>query len=75
MTVSESPNQEAIPSDQKTDNEMQILWEMSKLLNVNLSKEVFSLCHGLIDQGVSPEALAAIVKQLQSNSASPSNQN
>ncbi|KAI5308319.1 hypothetical protein KEM55_006017 [Ascosphaera atra] len=42
-----------------------ILHEMSALLNTNLNRTELSLCVSLIENGVNPEALATIIKELR----------
>ena len=44
---------------------MEILHEMSKLLNTGLDKETLSICVSLCESGVNPEALATVVKELK----------
>jgi len=42
---------------------------MSNLLNTGLDKETLSILIKLIESGVNPEALAAVVKELQKEAA------
>ena len=42
---------------------------MSSLLKTGLDRESLSLCSQLLDQGVNPEALAAVIKELRSEAA------
>ncbi|KAK6339077.1 hypothetical protein TWF696_009865 [Orbilia brochopaga] len=46
-----------------------ILHEISTLLNTNLDRTTLSLCVSLIENGVNPEALAAVIKELRRESA------
>lgn len=41
-----------------------VLHEMSALLNTHLDRSQLSLCVSLLENGINPEALAAIVKEL-----------
>ena len=41
---------------------------MSKILNCGLDKETLSILVGLCENGVNPEALAAVVKELKRES-------
>ncbi|KAI5821025.1 mitotic-spindle organizing gamma-tubulin ring associated-domain-containing protein [Pyronema omphalodes] len=42
-----------------------VLNEISTLLNTGLDRTTLSLCVSLIENGVNPEALAAIIKELR----------
>ncbi|RKO89333.1 mitotic-spindle organizing gamma-tubulin ring associated-domain-containing protein, partial [Blyttiomyces helicus] len=44
---------------------MDILHEISLLLNTGLDREALSLCVSLCETGVNPEALAAVVRELK----------
>ena len=48
---------------------MDILMEMSRLLNTGLDKETLIICVQLLESGVNPEALASVVTTLRSESA------
>ncbi|KAJ5086337.1 hypothetical protein NUU61_007644 [Penicillium alfredii] len=53
-----------------------ILHEISTLLNTNLDRTELSLCVSLIENGVNPDALATVITDLRKESASkrgPSN--
>jgi mitotic-spindle organizing protein 1 len=41
------------------------LYEISQILNTGLDKESLALCVSLLESGVNPEALAAVVKELK----------
>ncbi|XP_063989565.1 mitotic-spindle organizing protein 1-like [Diachasmimorpha longicaudata] len=43
----------------------QTLYEISKLLNTNLDPATLSICVRLCENGVNPQALATVVKELQ----------
>jgi len=45
-----------------------ILFEISQLLNTGLDRETLSVCISLCEAGVNPEALAAVVKELRRES-------
>ncbi|KAI0793873.1 mitotic-spindle organizing gamma-tubulin ring associated-domain-containing protein [Fomes fomentarius] len=45
------------------------LFDISQLLNTGLDKETLATCVGLIESGVNPEALAAVVQELRRESA------
>ncbi|KAF9266860.1 hypothetical protein L218DRAFT_896029 [Marasmius fiardii PR-910] len=51
-----------IASAQQT---LDILYEMSRLLNTQLDKETLTTCVRLIESGVNPEALAAVIEELR----------
>jgi mitotic-spindle organizing protein 1 len=42
-----------------------LLHEMSLILNTGLDKETLCLCVSLIESGVNPEALVSVIKELQ----------
>ncbi|KAI8617527.1 mitotic-spindle organizing gamma-tubulin ring associated-domain-containing protein [Chytriomyces sp. MP71] len=42
-----------------------VLHQMSVLLGTGLDKETLALCVSLCEQGVNPEALAAVIKELR----------
>ncbi|CAG8542872.1 2480_t:CDS:2 [Paraglomus brasilianum] len=48
---------------------MNILQEIATMLNTNLDRETLSLCVSLCENGVNPEALAAMIKELKRESA------
>ncbi|OSD05516.1 hypothetical protein PYCCODRAFT_1362241 [Trametes coccinea BRFM310] len=45
------------------------LFDISQLLNTGLDKETLATCVGLIESGVNPEALAAVVQELRRENA------
>lgn len=49
----------------QTRESMEILQEISNLLNTGLDTETLAICVRLIEQGVNPEALALVVKELR----------
>jgi mitotic-spindle organizing protein 1 len=52
--------------DPSTSQEtMEILYEISKILNTGLDRSTLSTLVGLCESGVNPEALAAVVKELR----------
>eukprot|EP00053_Salpingoeca_punica_P020867 m.212413 g.212413 ORF g.212413 m.212413 type:complete len:74 (+) comp20340_c0_seq1:105-326(+) len=44
---------------------MDVLFEISQILNTGLDRETLSICTSLCEAGVNPEALAAVVKELR----------
>ncbi|KKZ61447.1 hypothetical protein EMCG_03929 [[Emmonsia] crescens] len=46
-----------------------ILHEISTILNTHLDRTELSLCVSLIENGVNPEALAAVIKELRREAA------
>mmetsp|Transcript_109032 Transcript_109032/g.170467 ORF Transcript_109032/g.170467 Transcript_109032/m.170467 type:complete len:97 (-) Transcript_109032:5-295(-) len=53
------------PEDAERSEALDILLEISTLLNTGLDKETLSALVGLCELGVNPEALAEAVKDLQ----------
>ncbi|KAG2068749.1 hypothetical protein BDR04DRAFT_1023772 [Suillus decipiens] len=45
------------------------LYEISQLLNTQLDKETLATCVGMIESGVNPEALAAVIQELRREAA------
>ncbi|TFK51785.1 hypothetical protein OE88DRAFT_1658399 [Heliocybe sulcata] len=48
---------------------LDILHEISQLLNTQLDKETLATCVNMIESGVNPEALAAVIQELRRESA------
>uniref|UniRef100_A0A8C9W1G7 Mitotic spindle organizing protein 1 n=1 Tax=Scleropages formosus TaxID=113540 RepID=A0A8C9W1G7_SCLFO len=44
---------------------MDVLLEISKLLNTGLDMESLSICVRLCEQGINPEALSSVIKELR----------
>ncbi|XP_072332235.1 mitotic-spindle organizing protein 1 [Scyliorhinus torazame] len=44
---------------------MDVLLEISRLLNTGLDMESLSICVRLCEQGINPEALASVIKELR----------
>ncbi|RDB23403.1 Mitotic-spindle organizing protein 1 [Hypsizygus marmoreus] len=55
-----------ISSAQQT---LEILFEMSELLNTQLDRETLATCVGMIEHGANPEALAAVIQELRRESS------
>ncbi|KAG8000204.1 Mitotic-spindle organizing protein 1 [Nibea albiflora] len=49
---------------------MDVLLEISRLLNTGLDMESLSICVRLCEQGINPEALSAVIKELRKASES-----
>ncbi|EKM49966.1 uncharacterized protein PHACADRAFT_105800 [Phanerochaete carnosa HHB-10118-sp] len=60
-----SRDADRISSAQQT---LDILYEMSQLLNTQLDKETLATCVSMIESGVNPEALAAVIQELRRES-------
>ena len=58
------------PANSSPSPVLDIAFELSQLLSCGLDKETLALLVGLLEAGVSPEALAAVVKDLRSEAAS-----
>ncbi|EGN96512.1 hypothetical protein SERLA73DRAFT_140124 [Serpula lacrymans var. lacrymans S7.3] len=61
-----SRDSDRITSAQQT---LDILYDISQLLNTQLDKETLATCVGMIENGVNPEALAAVIQELRRESA------
>uniref|UniRef100_A0AC11E7A7 Mitotic spindle organizing protein 1 n=1 Tax=Ovis aries TaxID=9940 RepID=A0AC11E7A7_SHEEP len=44
---------------------MDILLEISRILNTGLDMETLSICVRLCEQGINPEALSSVIKELR----------
>ncbi|XP_054830052.1 mitotic-spindle organizing protein 1 isoform X1 [Eublepharis macularius] len=42
-----------------------VLFEISRILNTGLDMETLSICVRLCEQGINPEALSAVIKELR----------
>ncbi|KAI9478545.1 MAG: mitotic-spindle organizing gamma-tubulin ring associated-domain-containing protein [Benjaminiella poitrasii] len=42
-----------------------ILYEISNMLNTGLDRETLSLCISLCERGINPEAIATVIKDLR----------
>ncbi|KAF8573333.1 hypothetical protein K439DRAFT_1399837 [Ramaria rubella] len=62
-----SNDTDRIGSAQKT---LDILFDISQLLNTQLDRETLATCVGMIESGVNPEALAAVIQELRREGAS-----
>mmetsp|Transcript_5603 Transcript_5603/g.18702 ORF Transcript_5603/g.18702 Transcript_5603/m.18702 type:complete len:80 (-) Transcript_5603:314-553(-) len=49
--------------------DMDALYDLSQLLETGLDRETLAILVGLTEQGVNPEALAAVVKELRREAA------
>eukprot|EP00898_Chlorokybus_atmophyticus_P001121 jgi/Chlat1/2009/Chrsp158S02300 len=50
---------------QQARETLDIAYEISRLLNTGLDRETLSILIGLCENGINPEALAAVVKELR----------
>ncbi|XP_036114967.1 mitotic-spindle organizing protein 1-like [Molossus molossus] len=44
---------------------MDVLFEISRILNTGLDMETLSICVQLCEQGINPEALSSVIKELR----------
>jgi mitotic-spindle organizing protein 1 len=47
------------------EQQLEVAFEINKLLNCGLDKETLSICMGILETGVNPEALADVIKQIR----------
>ncbi|KAI8344591.1 mitotic-spindle organizing protein 1 [Chlamydoabsidia padenii] len=57
-------------SNTEVKETIDILYEMSSILDTKLDKDTLALCISLCEKGVNPEALAEVLKNLQKENAS-----
>ncbi|CAO3646586.1 unnamed protein product [Cunninghamella blakesleeana] len=62
------------PSTEVKDT-IDILYEISTILNTKLDRDTLALCISLCEKGVNPEALAAVIKDLQKQASTQKNNN
>ena len=53
------------PKEAEQRQQLEVAFEINKLLNCGLDKETLSLCMGLLETGVNPEALADVIKEIR----------
>jgi len=56
-------------SAQRATEALNIVSEISNILDTGLDRETLSICISLIEAGVNPEALAAVVRELRREAA------
>lgn len=63
------PSVELASKRQAAREVIDILEEISTLLNTHLDRSTLSLCVSLIENGVNPEALATVIRELRKEGA------
>lgn len=53
------------PKEAEQQQQLEVAFEINKLLNCGLDKETLSICMGLLETGVNPEALADVIKEIR----------
>ena len=56
-------------SEQNVAGAMDALLEISKILNTGLDAETLAVCVELCEQGINPEAIATVIKEIRSQSS------
>jgi mitotic-spindle organizing protein 1 len=59
------PGQESGDKRQAAREVIDILYDIATLLNTHLNRQQLSYCVSLIENGVNPEALANVIKELR----------
>lgn len=54
---------------QQASEAMEVAYRISKLLNTGLDRSTLGILINLLEEGVNPEALAAVVKELRRESS------
>ncbi|KAK9471551.1 putative mitotic-spindle organizing protein 1 [Dipodascopsis tothii] len=65
MTVARPTSAQSAASTSAAREVIDILYEISLLLNTGLDKNTLSLCVSLCENGANPEALATVIKELR----------
>ncbi|XP_002733331.1 mitotic-spindle organizing protein 1-like [Saccoglossus kowalevskii] len=63
-------NRDSSSSTTAARETMDTLLEISRLLNTGLDSETLTICVRLVEQGVNPEALASVIRELRRETAS-----
>lgn len=58
-----------LQSAQRANDALNIVFEISNILDTGLDRETLSICISLIEAGVNPEALAVVVRELRREAA------
>jgi len=69
MSRREGPGDQQQQRANSAQQTLDILYDISRLLNTQLDKETLATCVGMIESGVNPEALAAVVQELRRENA------
>jgi len=56
---------ENLKQQEQARETLEVIYEISRLLNCGLDRETLSILISLCENGVNPEALAAVVKELR----------
>ena len=67
--MSQQAGQSQAEQQQEAQQALDVVWEISRLLNTGLNRQTVSVLTSLCESGVNPEALAAVVKELQLEAA------
>lgn len=46
---------------------LQLISEMSSILNTGLDYELITICHRLIENGINPQLLAKVIQEMKKN--------
>ncbi|KAJ9669389.1 hypothetical protein H2201_000256 [Coniosporium apollinis] len=65
------PEPEKVDKRQAAREVIDILHEIATLLNTHLNRQQLSYCVSLIENGVNPEALANVIKELRTQYPEP----
>eukprot|EP00762_Andalucia_godoyi_P001743 ANDGO_07188.mRNA.1 Mitotic-spindle organizing protein 1 len=73
-TASAPPSSSSMQTQEQVRDVMDSLYEVSRILNTGLTRDQLALLLALTEQGVNPEALSAVVKELQRESTASRSQ-
>ncbi|TVY60783.1 Mitotic-spindle organizing protein, partial [Lachnellula suecica] len=65
MPADTDPKQDKEVKAAQARQVIDVFHEISTLLNADLDRQTLSICISLIENGVNPEALASVVKELR----------
>ena len=60
---------------EESKESLEILYEMSQILNCGISREILSILITMIEKGVNPEALVQVVKEMRNENFAMGNLN
>ena len=63
--INTEPDNQNDEQNNQSSSQLEVAFEISRLLNTGLDKETLSLCMGLLEQGVNPEALADVIIEIR----------
>jgi len=72
IKIPENQNNDQLPplTDEQAEQSLDVLYEISRLMNCGIPRDKLGTCMQLIELGVHPQVLADIIHELQQNKQS-----